>query len=81
MPTQRQTLLFSATYPDGIGEAGGRSSSKFQRVTVQAQHEHDKIRQRFYEITDAERLDTVSKLLRHYRPVSTLAFCNTAALP
>ena len=77
VPTQRQTLLFSATYPDGIAKLAAQFMKNPQRVTVQAQHEHNKIRQRFYEITDAERLDTVSKLLRHYRPVSTLAFCNT----
>lgn len=41
------------------------------------QHAHDKIRQRFYEIEHPARLQAVAKLLRHYRPVSTLAFCNT----
>ncbi|MFX8008167.1 helicase-related protein, partial [Acinetobacter baumannii] len=33
--------------------------------------------QRFYEVTDNERLHAVGRLLKHYRPVSTLAFCNT----
>jgi ATP-independent RNA helicase DbpA len=35
------------------------------------------IRQRFYEVREDERLHAVSLLLNHYRPVSTLAFCNT----
>ncbi len=35
------------------------------------------IRQRFYEVTEDERLRAVGLLLEHYRPVSTLAFCNT----
>ena len=41
------------------------------------QHESDKIRQRFYEVANEDRLQAVATLLRHYRPVSTLAFCNT----
>jgi ATP-independent RNA helicase DbpA len=36
-----------------------------------------KIRQRFYEVREDERLHAVSLLLNHFRPVSTLAFCNT----
>ncbi|TBR74535.1 MAG: ATP-dependent RNA helicase DbpA, partial [Burkholderiaceae bacterium] len=32
---------------------------------------------RFYEVTRANRLATVALLLNHFRPVSTLAFCNT----
>ncbi|WP_338069429.1 helicase-related protein [Parasulfuritortus cantonensis] len=40
-------------------------------------HEADKIRQRFYEVSNETRLDAVVRLLNHYRPVSTLAFCNT----
>ncbi|MDP2784957.1 MAG: helicase-related protein, partial [Sulfurimicrobium sp.] len=34
-------------------------------------------RQRFYEVKHEERLQAVGILLKHYRPVSTLAFCNT----
>ncbi|WP_197342701.1 helicase-related protein, partial [Ralstonia solanacearum] len=40
-------------------------------------HDDSKIRQRFYEVTDDKRLHAVGLLLKHYRPVSTLAFCNT----
>lgn len=41
------------------------------------QHQGTKIRQRFYEVKHEERLQAVGTLLKHYRPVSTLAFCNT----
>ena len=41
------------------------------------QHEDSKIRQRFYEVSNEDRLQAVGILLKHYRPVSTLAFCNT----
>jgi ATP-independent RNA helicase DbpA len=48
-----------------------------QRVEVAAQKSEGQIAQRFYEVTRANRLETVGQLLRHFRPVSTLAFCNT----
>jgi ATP-dependent RNA helicase DbpA len=77
VPRDRQTLLFSATYPDGIATLAAQFLKNPQRITVQVQHESEKIRQRFYEINDNERIDAVLKLLNHYRPISTLAFCNT----
>ncbi|RZL54780.1 MAG: ATP-dependent RNA helicase DbpA [Variovorax sp.] len=76
-PPARQTLLFSATYPDGIAKLAERFMKSPQRITVQAQHEEGKIVQRWYEVTNGERLHAVSMLLDHFRPQSTLAFCNT----
>jgi ATP-independent RNA helicase DbpA len=76
-PTERQTLLFSATYPKGIAELAQRFLKEPQEVKLLAQHEGSKIRQRFYEVKHTERLQAVAVLLKHYRPVSTLAFCNT----
>jgi ATP-dependent RNA helicase DbpA len=76
-PVRRQTLLFSATYPDGIGRLAQKFLSNPKEVKLLEQHESSKIRQRFYEVKHEERLQTVALLLKHYRPVSTLAFCNT----
>ncbi|MBS0453020.1 MAG: ATP-dependent RNA helicase DbpA [Proteobacteria bacterium] len=76
-PAQRQTLLFSATYPDGIAQIARQFMRDPQQVSVQAQHEEGKIEQRWYEVKDSERLHAVSRLLEHFRPESTLAFCNT----
>ncbi len=73
----RQTLLFSATYPEGIAQLASQFMRQPQSVTVQAQHSATKIRQVFVEIKDSERLNAVSQLLNHFRPESTLAFCNT----
>jgi ATP-dependent RNA helicase DbpA len=76
-PTQRQTLLFSATYPEGIVRLARQFMQQPQEVKLAEQHAGSKIRQRFYEIKHDERLQAVATLLKHYRPVSTLAFCNT----
>jgi ATP-independent RNA helicase DbpA len=76
-PAQRQTLLFSATYPEGISRLAHQFLRNPQEVKLLEQHEASKIRQRFYEVKHEERLQAVGLLLKHYRPVSTLAFCNT----
>jgi ATP-independent RNA helicase DbpA len=76
-PAARQTLLFSATYPDGIARLARQFMREPQEVKLVEQHEESKIRQRFYKVDNEQRLQAVGILLRHYRPVSTLAFCNT----
>ena len=76
-PKTRQTLLFSATYPEGIARLSQAFLRQPQRITLAERHEAGKIRQRFYEVDADRKLAAVGLLLHHYRPVSTLAFCNT----
>ncbi len=76
-PKDRQTLLFSATYPEGIVKLSHQFMRAPKEVKVQTQHTASQIEQRFYEVKNDERLHAVSLLLNHFRPVSTLAFCNT----
>jgi ATP-dependent RNA helicase DbpA len=76
-PKDRQTLLFSATYPDGIGKLSAAFMRAPKEVKLLAAPAATQIRQRFIEVREDERLHAVSLLLDHYRPVSTLAFCNT----
>ena len=76
-PGQRQTLLFSATYPEGITKLSAAFMRTPKEVKLLGGHTAAKIRQRFYEVREDERLHAVSLLLNHFRPVSTLAFCNT----
>ncbi len=76
-PRDRQTLLFSATYPEGIAKLASQFMREPQTVKVQAQHDAQKIKQICYEVSNSERLHAVSQLLNHFRPESTLAFCNT----
>jgi ATP-dependent RNA helicase DbpA len=76
-PEKRQTLLFSATYPEGIASLAEQFLKDPKRVQLLERHAPTKIRQRFYKLDDSERYETVVKLLEHFRPVRTLAFCNT----
>jgi ATP-dependent RNA helicase DbpA len=76
-PAQRQTLLFSATYPEGIDKIAKQFLREPQQVKVESQVSAALIEQRFYEVTRANRLPSVAQILQHFRPISTLAFCNT----
>ena len=78
-PKERQTLLFSATYPEGIAKLAAQFMREPVTVKVEAQHAGGQIEQRWYQVKDSERLHAVSQLLLHFRPASTLAFCNTKA--
>ncbi len=76
-PKARQTLLFSATYPEGIAQLAKKFLREPKEVTLTQRPAATQIRQRFYEVTESERLHAVGLLLNHFRPLSTLAFCNT----
>lgn len=78
-PQPRQTLLFSATYPDDIRRATAAFLDDPVEVTVKAQHTGDQIEQRFYEVEFGQRDAAVGHLLKQFRPVSALVFCNTKA--
>jgi ATP-independent RNA helicase DbpA len=78
-PNERQTLLFSATYPEGIAKLSAKFMRDPQTIAVEAQHAGGQIEQRWYEVKDSERIHAVGRLLAHFRPASTLAFCNTKA--
>ncbi len=76
-PAARQTLLFSATFPEPIVELGRRLLCTPHEIRLHTPHEAGRIRQRFYEVTEDGRFNAVARLLAHFRPESTLAFCNT----
>jgi len=76
MPRKRQTLLFSATYPDKIKEISNTIQKNPVDVRVEALHDNNKIEQIFYEIEKSERTKTLVALLQHYRPESSVVFCN-----
>jgi ATP-dependent RNA helicase DbpA len=76
-PTDRQTLLFSATYPPAIEALAHEFLQHPQRIELAPERAGSTIEERFYEVAPDQRLTAVARLLDHFRPVSTLAFCNT----
>jgi ATP-independent RNA helicase DbpA len=78
-PSYRQTLLFSATYPDDIRQATAPFLNEPEEVTVETKREETGIAQRFYEIGFDNRLEAAARMLAHVKPASAILFCNTKA--
>lgn len=76
MPRQRQTLLFSATYPDEIQRISNAVQNNPIDIRVEASHYNEQIKQVFYEVEKDQRSKTLIALLKHYQPESSLVFCN-----
>ena len=77
LPKSRQTLLFSATFPDTIKQMSRSIQRKPVSVQVDTEHEPSKIEQLFFEIKKHERNNTLLLLLEHYKPASVVIFCKT----
>jgi ATP-dependent RNA helicase DbpA len=65
-PPKRQTLLFSATYPEGIAKLAQQFMKDPQTVKVETQHSANKIKQIFVQVKESERLHAVSMVLNHF---------------
>ena len=76
-PSDRQTMLFSATYPKGIRQLSSRFQHDPEEVTVESVHSHNHIQQYFYQADNSEKPETLHRLLNHYQPTSAVIFCNT----
>ena len=79
-PSSRQTLLFSATFPDNIQSLSSRFQNLPQLISVDALHDDQQISQRFFVCQKNERLPALVKLLIVFQPSSAVVFCNTKQL-
>ena len=77
MPRTKQTLLFSATFPDKIEKLAKALLKQPIIVKVDTVQESDKIDEIVYETSD--KLKTLTALIQSYKPESLLIFCNTKA--
>ncbi|MCO1335595.1 ATP-dependent RNA helicase DbpA [Microbulbifer sp. OS29] len=78
VPAERQSLLFSATYPDEIGQLSARVMQKPVMVRIESAHSEDVIEQRFYKTESFDdRLEMARRILLNDKPTNTLIFCNT----
>lgn len=77
-PKQRQTLLFSATYPEEIKQLSKQFMKTPKEIVVETPEDEIDIEQRFYEVAkQAQKFSVLKSLLLHHQPASTLIFCNT----
>ncbi len=79
-PKERQTLLFSATYPPQIKSIALDVMKDPVMVEVKEAHTENTIKQQFHRVgSHADRIDAVKTLLLTHQPRSCVIFCNTKA--
>lgn len=78
IPKNRQTLLFSATYPEEIADIANRVMHKPIMVNPASIDEKNPITEYFYNTnTDEKKLSALRILLAKHKCTSVLVFCNT----
>jgi len=75
MPRNKQTLLFSATFPDKIEKLAKALLKNPIVIKVDTQQEVNKIDEIMYETSD--KFKTLCAIIQSYKPKSLLVFCNT----
>ncbi|MBN9288697.1 MAG: ATP-dependent RNA helicase DbpA [Gammaproteobacteria bacterium 39-13] len=77
LPSKRQTLLFSATYPTTIAELCQFIQTNPIEVTLDTQDNSADILQFAYQVSEKEKNEVLFALFKHYSMQSTIIFCNT----
>ncbi|UNK49259.1 ATP-dependent RNA helicase DbpA [Lysobacter sp. S4-A87] len=75
-PKSRQSLLFSATFPEAVREISRGLLREPMEVTVEGDEQHAAIDQRFYEAEQTKKTQLLAALLLQYKPESCVVFCN-----
>ncbi|MCW8931661.1 MAG: ATP-dependent RNA helicase DbpA [Gammaproteobacteria bacterium] len=74
----RQTLMFSATFPNQIKAIAKRSMKQPVTIQVESTHDNSTIQQHLFKAEDnLHRLTVLRLLLQQYQPESAVVFCNT----
>lgn len=77
-PESRQTLLFSATFPQNIQDMSDRVTTDAVHVEVVSDtSESSLIDEHFYPVENGSRFDVLRGLLLKHQPERTVIFCNT----
>jgi len=77
LPKQRQTLLFSATYQDEIQNISQLFLNCPVEIQVDSIHKDKSITQTFFQVENDQYDTALLKTLSHYKPNSSIIFCNT----
>jgi ATP-independent RNA helicase DbpA len=76
-PATRQTLFFSATFPEAVRAISRRLQKRPVEATVDNAVTSAQVEQTFFEVDPSRRLDALAHLLSVHRPESALVFCHT----
>jgi len=75
-PAQRQTLLFSATYPDTIMDLSASIQKDAVMIETIEEESVNNIQEYFYETEEDEKITTLTNILAKYNPETSIVFCN-----
>jgi ATP-independent RNA helicase DbpA len=73
---EHQTLLFSATFPDGVRALSTTYQRDALHVVVPAESVTERITQVLYDVGRTDRIPALIRILGHHRPGSAIVFCN-----
>ena len=77
-PEERQTALFSATFPPRINELVRRHLKDPERVTIKAEvRKTPRVRQVAYVVPGPQKLEALGRILDLESPASAIIFCRT----
>jgi len=76
-PKDRQTLLFSATYPDEILELSKRFQKDAHFIKTESIESINKISETFYETDNNNKFQTIVNIFSNENPENSIVFCNT----
>lgn len=78
-PEDRQTLLFSATYPEKIMDLSSAIQKDALNIQTISGESANKITEFFYEVDHNCKPSVLIKAIAHHKPGNILVFCNTKA--
>lgn len=78
-PVQRQTMLFSATYPSQIGKLSASIQQNPTKIETISAEVANKIEEHFYLVEEEKKISSLLRIIAHYAPSDILIFCNTKA--
>ena len=79
VPKTRQTLLFSATYTDEIMDISASIQKNAINVKTVSTEVANKIVERFYDVSNSQKLDVLINILSNFNPQNVIVFANTKA--
>jgi ATP-independent RNA helicase DbpA len=77
LPKKRQTLLFSATFPDAVRALSKSYQRDPKEILLDTDTRSEHIEQLFFEVPINRKADALLHLLGQLQPAQALVFCNT----
>jgi len=77
LPAKRQTLLFSATFPEQVKTLSKNYQNTPKEILLDTDTRSEHIEQLFFEVSHARKNDALLQLLGQLQPEQALVFCNT----